>query len=168
MPRSIPAKAMHRHYQSGIAAIEFAMIAALMTLMLIGGLVYWRVLQAQQSVTRSAGDGARLVQNLIYGNVPGYDITKNSDRILTAASDVVKKSLQASGIPGNAQQNVSITLDSNTHEAKLSVVYKLPPLFSDSSGAARPLQLGNWALTEPASLQATAVVSYGSSAGATP
>ena len=49
--------------QIGVAAIEFALIVTLLCLMLVGCLIYWRVLQAQQSVTRSAGDGARLARS---------------------------------------------------------------------------------------------------------
>ena len=50
-------------HQIGVAAIEFALIVTLLCLMLVGCLIYWRVLQAQQSVTRSAGDGARLARS---------------------------------------------------------------------------------------------------------
>lgn len=156
--------------QAGVAAIEFALIAILMVLMLLGIMIYWRVLQAQQSVTRSAGDGARIVQSLIYGPLSGYDITKQSgvNNIAAAASNVVKSSLQGSGIPGTPQQDTTVTMSSDANNAYLSVIYRLPPLFGSADGQPRPIQLSNWALTEPANLQATAVIFLGASAGNAP
>lgn len=153
--------------QIGVAAIEFALIVTLLCLMLVGCLIYWRVLQAQQSVTRSAGDGARLVQSLIYGTLPGYDITKQAEAesIKAAASEVVKKSLQGSGLPGNPQQDSNVTFTSSANQMRLHVTYRLPPLFGNADGQAQPVQLGSWALVEPASLQATAVVSFDLNAG---
>ncbi|RMX06319.1 pilus assembly protein [Corticibacter populi] len=153
--------------QRGVAAIEFAFIAALMALMLLGLLVYWRVLQAQQSVTRAAGDGARIVQNLIYGALPGHDITVPAS-IQAAADDVVKRSLQHSGIPGNPLQDTTVTLTVGTDEARLNVSYRLPALFGNTDADPRPIQLGHWALTEPASLQASALVSFTLATGGAP
>lgn len=148
-----------RKKQSGVAAIEFALIATLMILMLLGMFVYWRALQAQQSVARATGDGARLVQNLIYGALPGYEITA-PDTIKAAATEVVKQSLQNSGIPGNPEQDTTVTLTVGTNEARLNVTYRLPPLFGNAEGQSQPLQFGNWALTEPANLQASSTVSF--------
>lgn len=149
-------------HQSGVAALEFALIATLMILILLGCLVYWRVLQAQQSVTRATGDGARIVQNLIYGTLSGYDLSQQSDigNITAAATTVVRQSLQGSGIPGNPQQDTTVTLISSNYEVRLNVVYRLPPLFSDSDGQPQTDNFSSWALTEPTSLEATAVVSF--------
>lgn len=146
-------------HERGVAAIEFAFIAALMAMMLVGGLIYWRILQAQQSVTRAAGDGARIVQSLIYGSLQGYDTT-NISNLNSVASTVVQQSLQGSGIPGDPLQDTTVTLTPDSGKVHLSVAYRLPPLFGDSSGQPKPVTFGNWALTEPANLMATAVVSF--------
>ena len=148
--------------QSGVAAIEFALIAALMALMLLGIFVYWRALQAQQSVTRAAGDGARIVQSLIYGNLPGYDIrlSTGTDKLRLAAADVVKQSLKDSGVPGDTQLNTTVALTTDSKQAQLTVSYLLPPLFGSASS-------GNGLLTEPTVLRSSAIVSY-VLAGATP
>lgn len=148
--------------EKGIAAIEFSLIAALMAMMLVGSLIYWRTLQAQQSITRAAGDGARIVQNLIYGTLPGYDVTKASEigNLSSAATTVVQQSLQGSGIPGNPLQDTTVTLTPGSGEVHLNVAYRLPPLFGNSNGQPKPVTFGSWSLTEPASLKATAVVSF--------
>lgn len=170
MARTLQRTAPRTRHQAGVAAIEFALIAALMILMLLGISIYWRVLQAQQSVTRSAGDGARLMQSLIYGSLSDYDITKQAgiNNITEAASKIVKSSLQGSGIPGNPQQDTTVTMTTDANGALLNITYRLPALFGDSGGQSRPIQSGNWALTEPASLQATAMISFSASAGKAP
>lgn len=152
--------------QAGVAAVEFVLIAALMALMLLGMFVYWRVLQAQQSVTRAAGDGARLVQSLIYGASKDYDVSDPANaKIEAAAKDIVKASLQGSSIPGSPQQNTTVKLTVGTNEAILNVTYCLPPLFGNVCEQAQTLSLNGWALTAPSSLQASATVSFALSAG---
>ncbi|MEG0921600.1 MAG: TadE/TadG family type IV pilus assembly protein [Comamonas sp.] len=157
-------------HQSGVAAIEFALIAALMAFMLLGIFVYWRVLQAQQSVTRATGDGARMVQNLIYGTLPGYNISKQTDirNIELAAADVVIKSLLNSGIPGDPKTSTSVALTTSTSQAQLNISYQLPPLFGNAPGTPQTIQFSDWTLTEPLRLQANAVVSFALSTGKTP
>lgn len=162
MAHLAPRSSRYSLTHGGAASIEFALIAMLMVLMLLGILVYWRVLQAQQSVARATGDGARMVQNLIYGTFSAYDITKESEThtIQAAAEDVVKRSLQNSGIPGNPQQAASITLTVSTSQARLNVSYQLPPLFGNAGGQPQPVKPGGWALVEPARLQASSLVSF--------
>ncbi len=170
MARLMPRSAHSPLRQGGVASIEFSLIAMLMLLMLLGILVFWRVLQAQQSVSRATGDGARIVQNLIYGSLTTYDITQESDThaIQAAAADVVKRSLQNSGIPGNPQQATSITLTVNTSEARLNVSYQLPPIFGSTDEQAQPVKLGRWALVEPARLEAFSLVSFQLNSRSTP
>ena len=110
-----------------MAAVEFALIAGVMVMLLMGMFVYWRVLQAQQSVARATGDGARMVQHLAFGGMAGYNPAKPAERasILQATTDVVNQSLTASGIPpGTAPTQVQI--DWTSSQATLSVVYMLP------------------------------------------
>ncbi|KKW68980.1 hypothetical protein AAV94_02140 [Lampropedia cohaerens] len=160
--------ALCKHRQRGVASIEFAMIAALMVLILLGMLVYWRVLQAQQSVTRATGDGARIVQNLIYGALPDYAITDPAS-IEAAAATVVQRSLAGSGIPGNPLQDTSVTLTVGESEALLRVTYRLPALLGGSAdGTSNAAGLGGWALVEPATLQSRARIAFSLAQGETP
>ena len=162
MIKTLNHKVTIARHQTGLAAIEFALIGSIMALMLLGIFVYWRALQAQQSVTRAAGDGARLVQNLIYGTQPGYDVrlATGIDKLRLAAIDVVKQSLQDSGMPGDVIQNTSVALIANNKQAQLTVTYHLPPLFSASAGSA--------SITEPKALHSTAVIAYVLAPGALP
>lgn len=170
MARFTPRPLRSPLHQAGVAAIEFALIAMLMLLMLLGSLVYWRVLQAQQSVSRATGDGARMVQNLIYGSLTAYDITHEAQThaIQAVAADVIKRSLQNSGIPGNPQQATSVTLSVNTTEARLNVSYQLPPMFGSTGEQPQPIRLGGWAVVEPARLQASSLVSFQLDSRSTP
>lgn len=151
-------------HQRGVAAIEFAFIAALIILMLLGIFIYWRALQAQQSVTRAAGDGARTVQSLIYGAVPGYEMAYLDDLVglEKEASKVVRASLKGSGIPGSPEKtNVSLSITERpplTKAIQLSVSYELPAALGNSDEPPKHKSLGNWGLTEPANLKATALI----------
>ncbi|XJC73811.1 TadE/TadG family type IV pilus assembly protein [Delftia tsuruhatensis] len=133
------AAGLHRR-QRGVAAVEFALIAGVMVMLLMGMFVYWRVLQAQQSVARATGDGARMVQHLAFGGMAGFNPAKPAERanILQATTDVVNQSLTASGIPpGTAPTQVQI--DWTSSQATLSVVYMLPPCWARACRwAARP------------------------------
>lgn len=162
MPGQVVSHSPDQQRQAGIASIEFALIAAVMALMLLGIFMYWRALQAQQSVTRAAGDGARVVQNLLYGTLPGYDIRQpaGSSNLRQAANDVVKKSLQDSGIPGDPQTDATVIVSTNNVQAQLTVTYQLPPLFAVNAGATSAAHAGNWSLTEPTALRASALVAY--------
>jgi Flp pilus assembly protein TadG len=139
--------------QRGVAAVEFALIAGIMVMLLMGMFVYWRVLQAQQSVARATGDGARIVQHLAYGGMAGYNPAKPAERanILQATTDVVNQSLAASGIPpGSARTQVQISW--GTSQATLSVVYMLPPVLGQG------LQVGNQTLGEPTRLESRSLI----------
>ena len=59
---------LNRTRQTGLAAIEFAFVGALIMLpVLLGIFVFWEVLQTQQVVTRATGDGARQVLRTLQG-----------------------------------------------------------------------------------------------------
>lgn len=138
--------------QAGVAAIEFALIGSLMALMLLGIFVYWRALQAQQSVTRATGDGARLVHSLIYGTQPGYDfrLASGISGLRAAATAVVQQSLQDNGVPGDITQNTAVLLTASADKTELTVTYQLPPLFATNAGS--------HSLSEPTVLRATATI----------
>lgn len=129
--------------------MEFALIAGIMVMLLMGMFVYWRVLQAQQSLARATGDGARMVQQLVYGGMAGFNPTRPAEQanILQATIDVVNQSLAASGMPpGTAPTQIQI--DWSTSQATLSVVYMLPPVLGQG------LTVGNQTLGEPTRLEA--------------
>lgn len=139
--------------QRGVAAVEFALIAGVMVMLLMGMFVYWRVLQAQQSLARATGDGARMVQHLAFGGMAGYNPAKPAERanILQATSDVVNQSLAASGIPaGTAPTQIQINW--GTSQATLSVVYMLPPVLGQG------LQVGSQTLGEPTRLESRSLI----------
>ncbi|THT99960.1 pilus assembly protein [Lampropedia puyangensis] len=151
-----------RKHNAGVASLEFALIAILMVLILLGMFVYWRALQAQQSVARATGDGARLVQNLIYGALPDYGI-ENIENMQAAAESIVKASLLNSAIPGDPSVMTLVTLNQQSStQLLLQVSYRLPAIFSTGTAdhQPQPLNLGQWALTQPALLQATSTVSF--------
>lgn len=139
--------AVQRCRQGGVAAIEFAFIVALMAMILLGSTMYWRALQAQQSVTRAAGDGARYVLGACLNG-------STTAQLVADARQVIQQSLQVSGVPMDSKTATQITL---LPDYVLQVVHPLPPLFgsADSDGPAQPIGLGHWGLTEPVSLQAT-------------
>ncbi|WP_373801106.1 TadE/TadG family type IV pilus assembly protein [Delftia acidovorans] len=142
-----------RRRQRGVAAVEFALIAGVMVMLLMGMFVYWRVLQAQQSLARATGDGARMVQHLAFGGMAGYNPAKPAERanILQATSDVVNQSLAASGIPaGTAPTQIQINW--GTSQATLSVVYMLPPVLGQG------LQVGSQTLGEPTRLESRSLI----------
>jgi len=139
--------------QRGVAAVEFALIAGVMVMLLMGMFVYWRVLQAQQSLARATGDGARMVQHLAFGGMAGYNPAKPAERanILQATSDVVNQSLAASGIPAGTAPT-QIQIDWGTSQATLSVVYMLPPVLGQG------LQVGSQTLGEPTRLESRSLI----------
>lgn len=140
--------------QRGVAALEFALIATLMLAMLMGLFVFWRALQAQQSLARATGDGARMVQHLVYGGLAGFNPARPAERasILQAVTDVVHQSIAASGLPpGTAPAQVQI--DWGASQATLTVVYLLPPVLGQG------LVVGSQPMGEPTRLQARSQVS---------
>ncbi len=139
--------------QRGVAALEFALIATIALVLLMGLFVYWRALQAQQSLARATGDGARMVQHLAFGGLAGFNPARPVERanILQATRDVVNQSLAASGLPpGTGPTQVQI--DWGASEATLTVVYLLPPVLGQG------LATGGQPLGEPTRLQSRSVV----------
>lgn len=132
----------HSHRQQGLAAIEFALIASIMVLMLLGSLVYWRSFQAQQSLTRAAGDGARAALSLITsGATPCHPTagTTNQALIQQRVEDTISRSLMQSGMPGNVTQQLTVgdlewgsCPEGGQSSASFELTYTLTPLLGEN------------------------------------
>ncbi|MBL8354008.1 MULTISPECIES: TadE family protein [Delftia] len=128
--------------QSGIAALEFALIAALMISMLMGLLVWWRYFQAHQAVTRAAGDGARIAHSLIStgANYPCTIPNANANRtvIQDRVSQVARLGLQRSSLPdeplvmGSFEWTCPSSANSPPGSFSFKISYQLPPLLSNT------------------------------------
>lgn len=101
-----------RFKQRGIAAVEFALIAMLLIVMLLGILVYWRAFQAQQSLTRAAGDGARAVLGLVDAHNPCVSAPSlaaiHRENIRRGLEQTVQRTLELSSMPGPVSQRLTI------------------------------------------------------------
>lgn len=136
------------HAQQGVAAIEFALIATVMVVMLVGLFVFWRAFQAQQSLTRATGDGARMAHSLIAaGKYYPCGVTEalaNQQYILAAIQSLVQTSLELSDMPGQVSSNLHIEAPSwscSTGQFSFQVRYTLPPLMGESTLVLEPAQL---------------------------
>lgn len=147
--------------QKGTAAVEFALIAIIMIVMLMGILVSWRAFQAQQSLTRAAGDGARAILGVIaLGTSDPCHPTKaiaNQTLIQQRVEQTISQSLQRSAMPGNVVQQLSVgTIQWQgcpaSGVATFELHYQLPPLLGT---------MGQW-LSEPSQLSERSVVHFAS------
>lgn len=152
-------KTTRRNSQHGVASIEFALIAFFMLVMLLGLFVFWRAYQAQQSLTRAAGDAARMTHSLIASGkhypcgVPVVEAANNRQVILSAISTMVQTSLEHSGMPGVVATNLRIESSDwfcNPGQFNLEIIYTLPPLLGGESRL----------LLEPAELTEKSVVHF--------
>lgn len=129
-----------RSRQRGVAAIEFAFIGVFMVFMLLGISVFWYYLQAQQSVTRAAGDGARSMLGLIEaGRGPCHPSLSGANRgaMQGRMEQVVLRSLEQSTIPGMVSQALTVSAIDwggacSAGNASFEVRYKLPPMFGSA------------------------------------
>jgi len=122
-----------RSKQTGVAAVEFALVASIMLLLFMGIFVYWHALQAQQSVTRAAGDSARHVHGLFFASR-----FQNID-LRNEAQTVVEQSLRQSGLPLDhltPQELASlVTLKQNPQDITLIVTYPIQLFPGNSSNS---------------------------------
>lgn len=97
--------------QSGVAAVEFALVLLLMLLLFSGLVIYWQVFQAQQSIARATGDGARMLQELIQGRDPAFNVLQMQGRALIEqqVGVTVRGSLLGAGLPESLQTSVQIS-----------------------------------------------------------
>ncbi|MCS4295460.1 Flp pilus assembly protein TadG [Comamonas sp. BIGb0152] len=150
--------------QRGVAAIEFALIAVFMLVMLLGLTVYWRAFQAQQSLTRAAGDGARAILGVLAVGVsdPCHPTQAAANRatIQLRVAQSVRASLERSDVPGTVADQLTVSPiqwqaacpSSGTGSASFELRYQLVPLFGTP---------GQW-ITEPSQLYEKSVVHFAS------
>lgn len=157
--------ASYSRKQRGMATIEFALIAMIMVVMLLGILVYWRAFQAQQSLTRAAGDGARAILGMVTSgiNSPCNSTNKatNRDLIQDHVQQTVTQSLKLSLMPGTVADDLIVS-DIDWTQACLSggaastvsfqLSYKLPSLLGTSSLIGEPKQLSEKSVVHFASM----------------
>lgn len=144
--------------QSGIAALEFALLMLLVILpIFLGMFVFWEVLQTQQVVTRATGDGARQVSRALNRpRVPKADGSLPSDAEFLAsaaalAGDSVRASMRSHLGQGSALDSritVALTPSGASHLA-LEVAYARPALLGGAGGLS---------FIEPATLNARSVI----------
>jgi len=103
--------------QRGVAAIEFALVLALLLMMLSGLFVYWLLLQTQQSVTRATGDGARVLQGLMNSGEEHAEIRQQ-------VAMVVKRGIKDAGLANSADTDVEVLWAAGSATVKVS--YPLP------------------------------------------
>lgn len=150
--------------QRGAASVEFALIAIAMVVMLLGILVYWRAFQAQQSLTRAAGDGARAILGVIAtGATDPCHPTKavaNRALIQQQVERSVRRSLEQSAMPGTVAQQLSVSPiqwqgacpASGVGSASFELQYQLTPVLGST---------GRW-VPEPSQLLEKSVVHFAS------
>lgn len=146
--------------QRGVAAIEFALIAVFMIVMLLGLAVYWRAFQAQQSLTRAAGDGGRAILSVLATGVGDpcdpQHASVNRAMIQLRVEQSVRASLERSAIPGTVGSQLTVTAiqwqGACPNSASFELRYQLPPMFGTP---------GPW-IAEPSQLYEKTVVHFAS------
>lgn len=133
--------------QRGTAAIELALIATLMVVLLLGLLVWWRYFQASQILARAAGDGARAAHTLVItGTVPCVvaNAQANKAAIETRVESVIRDQLAYGGLAasGFTISDPSWACSSTGAERfSFNVSYRLPALLGGSDWLAEPTTL---------------------------
>lgn len=154
---------LNRTRQTGLAAIEFALVGALIMIpVMLGIFVFWEVLQTQQVVTRATGDGARLVLRTLQGprerKADGSEIRDDAQAlarqsILTMLRSQLPPVDKCEPDPDECDLDARLTveLQDGPHEWVLDVSYKRPLLLGSAGGLN---------FIEPASLQARSVIHW--------
>ena len=125
--------------QHGVAAVEFALLLTLMLLTLSGVFVFWSMLQAQQTVTRATGDGARVLQQLVQGAaaVGGAQNEVQQQKMQQQVDIVVRQGLRGAGLLAPAM----VQIQWGNPQVVLQVVYPYELLGSLPSFIALPKSL---------------------------
>ncbi|WP_284337384.1 TadE/TadG family type IV pilus assembly protein [Comamonas sp. NoAH] len=111
------------HAQQGAAAVEFALVLTLLMLIFGGVLGFWHMLQAQQSVSRATGDGARMLQQLAQGEFENFNSSVGSGQasIQAMVAQTVLQSLKGAGLPASEKAQVQVIW--GTRQVSLRVAY---------------------------------------------
>ena len=142
----------------GVAAVEFALIAFIMVVVLLGMLAWWHFFQAHQIVTRSLGDGARLAHSMLEvgrrSACPegGPNVVQDRVQIDEAVNRAVSLAVEASELealalkpvqPQVSEQPVQLhwQCTASLGTLSLSVAYELALLGGNSALVAAPLLL---------------------------
>lgn len=136
-----------RGRQQGAAAVEFALIATLMIVLLLSLLVWWRYFQASQILTKAAGDGARAAHTLVItGTMPCVvaNAQANKAAIEARVEDVIRQQLVHGGLSASAFSIVDKSWACSSNGAErfsFDVSYRLPALLGSSHWLAEPTTL---------------------------
>lgn len=133
--KSRKSKASGKRRRKGAAAVEFAVVAPVFVLMLLGMMEYGRMLMVQQSLTAAAREGARLAV---------VDETTEAE-----VKTLVKSFLASSGV---TDPTVSVTSTGTAvHGQPITVSVSVP--FDDVSWLSSPMFLGDKTLSSTASMR---------------
>jgi Flp pilus assembly protein TadG len=91
--------------QSGVAAVEFALVIVLLLIIVAGVIEFGRAFWYYDALTKATRDGARLLSE-----VPAESIGSS----VTAAEDLVIDAANASNVPGFDRSHVDVTCDGAT------------------------------------------------------
>lgn len=107
----------------GVAAIEFALLLVLMLTLLLGLFWSWHVLQTYQTVVRATGDGARLLQEIVFSSDADMNPAQASGRLLIEqrVTKIVHQGLEEAGL--SITPDVLVAVGWGNTAATLDVAY---------------------------------------------
>ena len=133
-----------RPLQRGVAAIEFALIASLMIVMLLGMFIWWNYFQTSQILNRAAGDGARLAHSMVMtGTSPCLANAASANRKLieNQVTAVMHTQLKLAGLV-ESRLTLSdfqwICSAQGAESFRFNVQYQMPALLSNNAWVAEP------------------------------
>ncbi len=138
---------MRRCRQQGTAAVELALIATLMVVLLLGLLVWWRYFQASQILAKAAGDGARAAHTLVItGTLPCVvaNAQANKAAIEARVENVIREQLVHGGLSASGfslTDKAWACSGTATERFSFNVSYRLPALLGGSDWLAEPTTL---------------------------
>jgi len=91
-----------RRPQSGVAAVEFALVIILLLIIVAGVIEFGRAFWYYDALTKATRDGARFMTEASTANIGGS---------VTAAEDLVIDAANAANVPGFDRNNVEVTCD---------------------------------------------------------
>ena len=133
-----------RPLQRGVAAIEFALIASLMIVMLLGMFIWWNYFQTSQILNRAAGDGARLAHSLVLSKTDpcmAGSAAEHQTLIQNQVTTVMRAQLKHAGL-AESRLTLSdfqwICSAQGAESFRFNVQYQMPALLSNNAWVAEP------------------------------